>query len=355
MSKTTDKWARFLALCAVPLASACVPTFDDDLSTIAAPRVLAIQSSPAEAAPGASVTLSALVAVPDGGTSSLRWELCTDRKPLTELGPVNPDCLALPGTAPDAGTALGAGNAVAVQLPKDACQIFGPIRPPAIAGHAQGRPVDPDITGGYYQPVSASLTATDSVTLGAVRLSCPLTDATPTELTAFSALYRPNQNPDFSALTLERATADSVPIADGASVSVAPGERVQLEASWATCPTESVCGDGICGANEDKSSCATDCATPTGCPGAETYPVFDATTQQITSHRESIRLSWYASAGSFENPVTGRDETETISSSENAWTAPTSAAGVETVHFWIVIRDARGGQSFRSFAATVQP
>jgi hypothetical protein len=355
MPKIIDKLARFLALCAVPLASACVPSFDDDLSAITTPRVLAIQSLPAEAAPGASVTLSALVAVPDGGTSSLHWELCTDRKPLTELGPVNPDCLALPEGDPDAGTALGAGNAVTVQLPKDACQIFGPIRPPAVAGQAQGRPVDPDITGGFYQPVTARLSATDSVTLGAVRLSCPLTDATPSQLTAFGALYRPNQNPDFSALTLEHAAGESVPIEDGASLSVAPGERVQLEASWATCPTESVCGDGICGANEDKSSCAADCAMATGCTGAETYPVFDATTQQITSHRESIRLSWYASAGSFENPVTGRDETETVSSSENGWTAPSSAPGVETVHFWVVIRDARGGQSFRSFAATVQP
>jgi hypothetical protein len=355
MLKIIDKCARFSLLGAVSLAVACVPTFDDDLSTIAGPRVLAIQSSPAEAAPGASVTLSALVAVPDGGTSSLRWELCTDRKPLTELGPVNPDCLALPDGDPDAGAALGAGNAVTAQLPKDACQIFGPIRPPAVAGQAQGRPVDPDITGGFYQPVTARLAATDSVTLGAVRLSCPLTDATPSQLSAFGALYRPNQNPDFSALTLEHATGDSVPIAEGSSLSVAPGERVQIQATWATCPTESVCGDGICGANEDKSNCATDCATATGCPGAETYPVFDATTQQITSHRESIRLSWYASAGSFENPVTGRDETETVSSSGNGWTAPTSAAGAQTVHFWVVIRDARGGQSFRSFAAAVQP
>ncbi|HTA92962.1 MAG TPA: hypothetical protein VK745_25465 [Polyangiaceae bacterium] len=330
----------------------CVPTFADDLSTVTAPRVLAIQSSPAEAAPGASVTLNALVAAPDGAMATLDWGLCTARKPLTELGPVNPDCLLPPGSDPDAGTLLGDGASLNATLPADGCQIFGPIRPPAVAGQAQGRPVDPDVTGGYYQPITANLRATNQVTLGAVRLTCPLTDATPAQLEAFDALYRPNQNPDFSALNLEQAGGAVTAIVDGGSASVRPGEAVQFQANWAECPTVSVCGDGICGENEDKSSCPADCATATGCTGAETYPVFDATAQQITTQRESIRISWYASGGTFQNAVTGREETETASDSENGWTAP-SAPG--TVQLWLVIRDARGGQSFRSFSVSVQP
>jgi hypothetical protein len=344
------KISGFMAFSA--LLSSCVPSFDDDLSTIRTVRVLAIQSSPAEAAPGATVALTALVAAPDGSTTSLRWALCTARKPLTELGPVNPECLLPPSVDPDAGIALGSGDSVSVKLPSDACQLFGPIRPQALAGQAQGRPVDPDTTGGFYQPVTASLSATDQVTLGAVRLSCPLTDATPTELVAFAAVYRPNQNPDFATLALQHADGDSTPIANGDTVSVKPGEVVTFRSTWQECPTDSVCGDGICGANEDKSNCAADCLTPVGCSGAETYPVFDAATQQSTLQRESIRISWYASGGNFSNPVTGRDETETASDSENGWTAPVSSGPTQ---LWLVIRDARGGQSFRSFTASVEP
>jgi hypothetical protein len=350
MPRITRSLGSLSALC-VGL-SGCVPNFADDLSTVQAERVLGIQSSPAEAAPGSTVTLSAFVAAPDATTATPSWELCVARKPLTELGPVNPECLLPPGADPDAGIALGRGATLTVKMPTDACQIFGPIRPQAVAGQAQGRPVDPDITGGFYQPVSASLPATGQVTLGAVRLSCPLTDATPTELVAFGALYRPNENPDFSALTLERAGAGGVAIAEGDSVAARPGEAVQFEASWAECPKDSSCGDGICGPNEDKSNCAADCAVPVGCSGAETYPVFDATAQQIALHRESIRISWYASAGTFQNPVTGRDENELASNSQNGWTAPNSAGNVQ---LWLVIRDARGGQSFRTFTVSVQP
>src|SRR5450432_1199377 len=299
--------------------SGCIPSFDDDLSTVQAPRVLAIQASPAEAAPGASVTLSTLVARPDGAPSPLGWELCLARKPLTELGPVSPECLLPPGADPDAGAPLGDGDSLTVKLPSDACQVFGPIRPQAVAGQAQGRPVDPDTTGGYYQPVTANLLGSDQVTLGAVRLSCPLTSATPTELVAFGALYRKNQNPEFSTLARVNAAGDSAPIADGDSVTVAHGEIVQLRAAWPDCPALPVCGDGICGQSEDPSNCAADCMTPVGCTGAETFPVFDSTTQSIAQHRESIRISWYASGGRLKDPVTGRGEGEAMSNSENSW------------------------------------
>src|SRR5262249_6646500 len=77
-------------------ASACIPTITDDLSTVHNARLLAVATVPAEAAPVAKVTLTALVAVPPGARrSAVEWELCNQRKPLTELGAVSPACLQL--------------------------------------------------------------------------------------------------------------------------------------------------------------------------------------------------------------------------------------------------------------------
>ena len=77
--------AAALAAAAMGVSTGCVPTFDDNLSTVSETKVLAVQSEPAEAAPGESVHLSALVATPDvhGGTPKLTWGLCTARKPLS--------------------------------------------------------------------------------------------------------------------------------------------------------------------------------------------------------------------------------------------------------------------------------
>src|SRR6187549_823722 len=76
----------------------CVPTFDDNLPLIDKSTVLAIQAEPAEAAPGKPVQLTSLVGSPelDGSAPKLSWGLCIARKPLTELGPVNPVCIEAP-------------------------------------------------------------------------------------------------------------------------------------------------------------------------------------------------------------------------------------------------------------------
>ena len=94
------------ALClSVFTAVGCVPTFDDNLPLIEQPTLLSIASEPAEATPGKEVQLSALVGVPrvDGAAPQVDWGLCVARKPLTELGPVNPVCIQPPVKAPKAG------------------------------------------------------------------------------------------------------------------------------------------------------------------------------------------------------------------------------------------------------------
>jgi hypothetical protein len=85
---------------------------------------------------------------------------------------------------------------------------------------------------------------------------------------------------------------------------------------------------------------------------AETYPVYDAQAQVLVDHRESMRVSWYITAGSVAHERTGRAEDETDTSTSNEWTAPTTPG---PVHLWIILRDARGGLDFQSLDLDVLP
>ena len=358
--------ARFIAGIATLLASVtgCVPTFDDNLSLVREPIVLAVQSEPAEAAPGETVRLTVLTASgdPDDSPPQTTWGLCVARKPLTELGPVNPVCVQSPNQAPNAIVPLGNGSSVSATLPApgqpgllgtSACQLFGPSLPEAMNGEPAGRPVDPDPTGGFYQPVGVTLLDSGVTSLGAVRIFCPPSGLDQEQAGAYKANYRNNQNPSIDALEYFDDSALPQPVPAGpAALVVAPRQKLRFRASWATCPTSVVCGDGVCSAQEDKNNCAVDCAVPKGCTGAEVYAWFNPDSGLLNTRHESIRVSWFATAGRFDNAVTGREESEFASNStDDSWTAPEA---VGNVRVWLVIRDARGGQSFQSFLVSVR-
>jgi hypothetical protein len=337
-------------------ATACVPTFDDNLPLIVQPTVLAIQAEPAEAAPGESVQLTAVVATPapEGDLPMLDWGLCIARKPLTELGPVNPVCVQAPELAPEAIIALGTGDSVTATVPMDACRLFGPSLPEPMNGEPAGRPVDPDPTGGFYQPVAVTLPDTRVTSLGAVRVFCPPSGLDQAQFSAFNKNYRQNENPvlDQVGLLADSGEVQALPAAPD-TVTVAPGAALHFQASWAECPSAAQCGDGVCGAGEDKNGCPDDCTTFKGCTGAESYAWFNPDSRSLETRHESIRVSWFATAGRFEHAVTGRDENEFASATtEDAWKAP-SEPGL--MRIWLVIRDARGGQSARSYLIQVAP
>ncbi len=336
-------------------AIGCVPTFDDNLPLIEQPTLLALRSEPGEAAPGSTVQLSALVGVPQirGATPKLGWGLCIARKPLTELGPVNPVCIEAPARAPKDIIDLGSGTTVSATLPMDACRLFGPSLPEPMNGEPAGRPVDPDPTGGFYQPVSVTLLDAAVTSLGAVRIFCPPSGLGQALGAEFNKQYRNNQNPSIQTLSARADAGEAAPIpSEPDTLQVSPGQVLHFEASWQACPSFVECGDGVCGAGEDRNNCAADCTTPQGCTGAESYAWFNPEARAIEPRHESIRVSWFSTGGRFGNAVTGRDEAEfEQTTTENTWTAP---GVVGEVRVWTVIRDARGGQSFRSFLVSVR-
>src|SRR4051812_27834372 len=82
---STSEAAALLA--ASLLAAGCRPEFDVRSSQVTGLRILAVQSSPAEAAPGADVAYGALVVDPKGERTdaAVDWAYCNESKPLSDL------------------------------------------------------------------------------------------------------------------------------------------------------------------------------------------------------------------------------------------------------------------------------
>jgi hypothetical protein len=337
-------------------ATGCVPDFDLDLSQVTAPRVVAVQSLPGEAGERDPVAVSALVVAPDPAATPVpEWALCLERKSLVELGPISPFCLDRGRLGSESLLPLGTGARIDSTVPQQACRQFGPNRPEPKQGEPPGRPVDPDFTGGYYQPVVAFLG--DVIATGAIRLDCGLAAATPQKQFDYRDRYRRNENPLLDSLELIDESGASTPISfdpSARAASVAPGATYTLRASWSACPSVAECGDGICGAREDAATCDQDCgaAGARGCSGAEPYVFLEPLSQELVDRREGILLSWYVTAGKFAYERTGVSEADPPSrESSNVWTAPVDRG---SALLWIVIQDDRGGTSWVSIALNVE-
>ncbi len=291
----------------------CIPTLGPGDSLVTSPRILAVRAVPAEAVPGTKVTFTALVAAP-GGTedagATVVWSFCNAPKPITEDNVVSNACV---GDGPGVGdaaalTGVGAGLSVTARTPPKGCSVFGPD-----VGSMGLRPRDPDTTGGYYQPLLASLTgaggaggAGDAIELA--RIHCDLANASGATVTQFAKLYHDNQNPTLLPLT---ATLGGAAVNLSA---VAASAHVTLQASW---PAASV----------------------------ETFAYYDAATQTLGTQREAMQVAWYGSGGTLDTESTGRAGDDPATTSDDGWTAPAQAG---TVHLWVVLRDSRGGVDYVS-------
>jgi hypothetical protein len=360
MVKRASIWLR--AALILPCTAACTPAFSDRSSAVGGPRVLAVQSTPAEASPSDSVSYRILV-VDEHGTIAkpeVSWSYCTQPKPTNELNDVATACF----DGGDVVMPLGKGASPTGQMPINACAQFGPDVPEPSASSSgsgsalvqtQGRPTDPDSTGGYYQPVILQVTA-DQVeipTLAETRITCGLAGSTSAQFEAYNDQTRVNENPQLLSVTLPNQ-ADAVLTADDAAtpLAVSASDTLTLRATWPACPVTPVCGDGICSPGETIQDCPDDCTTPKGCGGSESYAYLDPENHVLTSRHESMRVSWFATAGSFESDHTGNVEADfALTSSDDTWTAPRQSG---PVFLWVVLRDDRGGSDWQSFRMDVQ-
>lgn len=327
-----DVLTRFIVLLLVALPfSACVPDVDSDLTRVDVARILAVRAEPAEVAPGQPVTFTALYADADGtiADAPLTWAFCNERKPLAELGPVSrycydPEDIAI---AP-----FGEGITATGTVPTNACRLFGSDPPPASApGEPNGRPVDPDVTGGYYQPVPIFDPSADpSATLFEVRIACGLASATPAQAREFRQRYVRNRNPTIETISVVRD--GELRVIGDTPVRVRAGSNVSFRVDWPVCVPE---GD----------------ATEVACEGAEVFARFDLQKLDLVSDRETLRVAWYATGGTFDASSTGRAAEDMETFVENRFRAPEAPGEIV---IWTVLRDDRGGSAWASFRVVVE-
>jgi hypothetical protein len=337
------KSANIRVLLLFGLVSACRPEVGAPISLISGPTILAVRGEPAEADPttgdpvhyeALAVDRSGRVPAPNADiTSPLLWSICNQPKPPTQSNSVSAACLdqtSLPGAVGDSPTTYSA------LAPSDSCTLFGPLIPPAPAGQLPNRPRDPDVTGGYYLPVRLSLAVPEDLRRAGMaaedslvafqfeRIYCGLANAPNSAVREYGANYKLNQNPVIASLTLQEPGSDPVEVpplsAGGAPFTVAGGQTVALVVNW---PADSV----------------------------ENYPAWDVLERALRYHNEAMRVSWYATAGSFEHDITGRSESETETFADNTWKP--SEPG--SVHLWIVLHDSRGGTDFAAYDLNVTP
>lgn len=254
----------------------CAPELPRRASLVDEPRVIAVVAEPAESEPGTAVTYRAVVASPDGTIEdpALTWALCLTPKPPGESRSVNETCL---GDGVVALPATGAG--AEIETPEDACFLFGPDTPPGDA-----RPRDPDATGGFYLPLRTTLG--EELAFAHHRIHCNLADAPVDAALAYRESYRDNQNPVIDAFS-----------------AVTAGESVTLSLRWLP-------------------------------ESRERFLVYDPLTRDLVTRDETLRASWYTTAGTLEH-----DTTTGELATENRYTAATTG----TAHLWVVLRDDRGG------------
>jgi hypothetical protein len=317
----------------VALSAGCQPDFGVRASSVESLRLLAVSADPPEAAPGAQVSYAALVV--DGAgqrdDAPVDWAYCKKQKALAQLDDVDPLCFVF--TA-DYLVPLGTGTTATGKLPSDACSLFGPDVPPAMPGMPPGRPVDPDATGGFYQPLRLILPDPsdamfpDVLGLGESRVVCGLSGATAEVVKEFSATYRLNERPTLASLSAVGAATTVLAPDDGtgAGLSVKAGSKTTLRAAWSACAADAACG------------------------GAETYARYDPATGTLQHPREVLTVSWFATAGTFAFDSTSAANAGDVSV-DDAWTAPSAAGAVK---LWAVLRDDRGGVSWERYAVDVQ-
>jgi hypothetical protein len=283
--------------------AACNPQFAQPPSLVTEPRILAVRGEPAEVRPGTSARYRLLVATPDGTDPAYaaQWAYCNTPKPLDENNIVAGACLG------SGAQSIGDGATIEADVPLKACQAFGPDPPQQMPGQPPLRPRDPDVSGGYYQPVR--VTYGGETAFGLERITCNLAAAGAEIAIDFAKRYLPNQNPTLLPLTATQPL-DGIPA----------GTQVTFTAAW----------------------------TP---ESAESYPVYDLTALSLVDHRESLRVSWFATGGAFLHDRTGRGENEPDSSTDNVWTAPKTPG---PVHLWLVLRDSRGGVDFAGYDLVVK-
>ena len=276
---------RALLVLALAVAG-CGNTFDP-ASFVDKLRLLAVKAEPPDVAFGAMSTLTATATNPGGSTPTITWDACLLPPPPATGQAVNMDCVALPEGDP-ALLPIGQGASVTATMPMLTESMLGL----------------PDETNGFYLPVRLKLEADGNTLVAFYWLRIFLGPLTPNA---------PNKNPVLTGIfTVPSADAgadEDMPLDDANPIVVHDKGELALRAR----------------------------VTP---ESEESYVVFDGDprTTPPRTVTETVRISWYTTAGEFDNDVTGPAKPDTTLTLDKHQPAPGS-----TIDLRVVARDDRGG------------
>src|SRR5262249_27064651 len=157
----------------------------------------------------------------------------------------------------DAAT-MGVGTTITASTPPEACTLFGPDPPPG-----DFRPRDPDLTGGYYQPLLLRGEGPDAI--ASERIRCNLARAPVDLAREYRERYVANANPHLGAsiTARERSSGNAVELDE-----LPPSAEIELEAT--------IAGDA-----------------------REQYLVLDG--RALKTACEVLAISWFTTRGEFES------------------------------------------------------
>jgi hypothetical protein len=244
--------------------------------------VISIKAEPPDITAGQTTTLTALAFDPMGRPLTMSWAACT--LPVDSSGAnVNPACITT--ASGDGIVPIGAGASVQFTMPRLPIDLPNLFKSGAL-----------DQTDGYYLPIRVVVTAGDNTVTAIYRLRY--------------TLFPPaNKNPKL---------IDLVQSPDGDAGT--PAISIPEGLSW------------------DKGLPLVMRAVPSA-DSIEKYTIItlDANNQPLPETvSEELRISWFSTAGKFDNEHTGTDKPDTTITFD-----PAMAAG--PVDLWVVVNDGRGG------------
>jgi hypothetical protein len=263
------------------LLCACRPNPFAPASHLEGLRIVAVRAQPPEVAPGDSVTLDALAVntddAADGGGIEIDWNACT-LPSLPGSTSIPPQCIQ--SASGKYLVPLGHGLEVTGQVPPIDLSKLGLA----------------DSSGGIYLPIRARAKSPSDEVDAAYHLRVSHAGAAA------------NRNPKLTDLLLVAAGGSTTALHEDTPVTVHASDRLTLRASFS------------------KDS-------------AESYSLPPPhQTEKVT---ELLRVSWFATAGSFSQPATGQSKPDTV------WRADQYLPARGTrIEIFAVARDERGGTDF---------
>jgi hypothetical protein len=318
----------------------CQPDFDP-AAYLNGLRVLAVDAEPPEAAPGESGQLTALVFDSGSRPITLEWALCKLAPATTDV--VNPDCITM--DTPDVVDMLGGANPLVITMPDKGVTLSDLEHGATPLGY-------PDTTAGLYVPIRLRARAGSDVVTAVYRWRYHVPGSP----------VPPNRNPRLTALHLVNPSDGGAPVAtdafapdamsDGAPATpfdgggAIPGiAECQPDAAMAMAGSDGGVNQVIVATGEliPIQSNQTITLAPAFAEGsAEEYPAVqvdpnDVTHPHLCLARELLRVSWFATAGSFNAGTTGDGDANTFTADKHL---PPSGSIID---LFIVGRDDRGG------------